>query len=119
MACKNKWWPHNWLCLRGLYWVFVAIFYIILVTTIYQLAQSIYYICVTWNNPMVDTGAQWVNLLGFLLGAISYMLIPLTVAVILKTLRKIKGAVAPCCCEAKQEKAAVEATVTSTEEEKK
>ena len=119
MACKNKWWPHNWLCLRGLYWVFVAIFYIILAITVYQLGNSIVYIFRTWNNPMVDTGAHWLGLLGFLIAAVSYMLIPLTVAVILKTLRKIKGAVAPCCCEARHEEAAVQATVTSTEEEKK
>lgn len=104
MACKNKWWPHNWLCLKGLYWIFVALFYATLAFTLY----AIYQILV---SPMLTGYDMWSMLFNVLISNLSMMLGLLTVAAILKTLRKIKKAVAPCCCEAKKE----EVVVVSTE----
>lgn len=112
MACKNKWWPHNWFCLKGLYWIFVVIFYIILALSLYQIISAIYYIFATWNNPMINTTSESINLLFLVISDCFYMLVPLTVAAILKALRKIKKAVAPCCCEAHKE----EVVVVSSEE---
>ena len=108
MACKNKWWPHNWLCLRGLYWIFVALFY-------FTLAYTIYIVFKMSTSPMLSGDAYWQSLISFLINSFSIMLIFLTVAAVLKALRKIKAAVAPCCCEAKKE----EVVVVSSEEEKK
>ncbi len=105
MACKNKWWPHNWFCLRGLYWIFVALFYLTLIYTLY-----IVYLMST--SPMISGADYWQSLFGFLVNSFSVMLGFLTVAAILKALRKIKKAVAPCCCEAKKE----EVVVVSSEE---
>ncbi len=110
MACKNKWWPHNWFCLKGLYWIFVALFYFTLIYTIY---------IVIWmsRSPMISRDVLWQTIINFLFNSLSVMLIMLTVAAVLKALRKIKAAVAPCCCEtAKQETVAVS---VETEENKK
>lgn len=100
MACKNKWWPHNWFCLKGLYWIFVALFYITVLYTIY-----IVYLMST--TPMLTGTAYWQSMFGFLVNSLSIMLGFLTVAAILKALRKIKKAVAPCCCEATKEEVVV------------
>ena len=108
MACKNKWWPHNWFCLRGLYWIFVALFY-------FTLAYTIYIVILMSTSPMLSGDVFWQSLINFLINSFSIMLIFLTVAAVLKALRKIKAAVAPCCCEAKKE----EVVVVSNEEEKK
>ena len=108
MACKNKWWPHNWFCLRGLYWIFVALFY-------FTLAYTIYIVILMSTSPMLSGDAYWQSLISFLINSFSVMLGFLTVAAVLKALRKIKAAVAPCCCEAKKE----EVVAVSNEEEKK
>ena len=104
MSCKNKccWWPHNWLCLKGLYWVFVAFFYLAIVYTLY-----VAYMMIT--NPMLTGVAFWESFLSFLINAVSLMIGFLTVAAVLKALRKIVHAVAPCCCqtEAKPEEKVV------------
>lgn len=107
MACKNKWWPHNWFCLRGLYWIFVALFY-------FTLIYTIYIVIMMSSSPMLSGETYWQTLISFLINSFSVMLIMLTVAAVLKALRKIKGAVAPCCCEAKKE----EAPAVSDEEKK-
>ena len=100
MSCKMKWWPHNWFCLRGLYWIFVALFYVTLLYTLY-----IVYLMST--TPMLSGASYWQSLLGFLANALSLMLGFLTIAAILKGLRKIAKAVVPCCCEAKKEEVVV------------
>ena len=65
-CCKcAKWWPHNWLCLKHLYYVFIIL------------------------NTITP----------ILLG----MIMSLTLAKIIKVLRKIKHAVAPCACAAQPE----------------
>lgn len=105
MSCKNKccWWPHNWLCLKGLYWVFVAFFYLAIVYTVYVAYMMI-------ASPMLTGVAFWESFLSFLVNAISIMVGFLTVAAVLKALRKIVHAVAPCCCH--QEEAKEEVVVT-------
>ncbi len=107
MGCKkNKWWPHNWLCLKGLYWIFVALFYI-------TLAYAIYIVCLMSTTPMLTGAAYWENLFNFLINALSIMLGFLTVAGVLKALRKIVHAVAPCCCHSEGKE---EVVVVSTQD---
>lgn len=96
MACKNKWWPHNWFCLRGLYWLFVALFYI---TFVYML----WIVYALSASPMISGDLYWSNLFAVAVNCISLMLGFITVAKILQVLRKIKKAVAPCCCEGHKE----------------
>lgn len=100
MACNHKyccWLPHKWLCLRGLYWIFITLFYL-------TLAVTLYWIYVLSTTPMLTGTAYWQNLLSMLLNSLSMMLGFLTVAAILKALRKIVHAVAPCCCHKDEEK---------------
>lgn len=103
-CCKNKWWPHNWFCLRGLYWVFVVLFYVTLVYTVY----IVYALTAT---PMISGAEYWTNLFAVLVNTVSLMIGFMTVAVILKTLRKIKKAVAPCQCESQCEASVVDKVV--------
>ena len=100
MSCKNKlcrWLPHNWLCLKGLSYVFVAFFYLAIVYTIYVSYMMI-------ASPMLTGVAFWESFLSFLVNAVSIMIGFLTVAKILQALRKIAHAVAPCCCQAEAKK---------------
>ena len=100
-CCKHaKWWPHNWLCLKGLYVVFIVLFYIALVFAIYMAQQILSY-------PMLTGKAMWVTLCATEAQILGFALLLLTIAKMLKALRKIKKAVAPCCCEkgAQEEKA--------------
>lgn len=92
MSCKKKccWWPHNWLCLKSLYWVFVGLFYLAILYTLYVVYLMI-------ASPMLTGAEFWGSLFSFLINALSIMLGLLTVAAILKALRKIVHAVAPCC----------------------
>lgn len=108
MSCKNKccWWPHNWFCLKGLYWVFVALFYLTIVYAIY----AVYAVS---TSPMLSGAMVWVGLFYALVPAFASMLGFLTVAAILKALRKIVHAVAPCCCH--EEKAEVPAPAVAEE----
>ncbi len=103
MACKNKWWPHNWFCLKSLYWIFVALFYFVLI-------YMVYVIVVMTRSPLLMGLAYWQNVLWMLFTGLGYMLSLITIATILKTLYKIKHAVAPCCCEAKKEEVVVVAS---------
>ena len=109
MACNHKYccgFPHNWFCLRGLYWIFVTLFYL-------TIAYTIYLVYVITTSPMLTGAAYWQSLIGLLLNALSIMLGFLTVACILKTLRKIKQAVAPCCCEKEKEEKKEEVVVST------
>lgn len=97
-CCKKKccWFPHNWLCLKGLYWVFITLFYVAIAYTLYVAYLMI-------SSPMLSGAAFWESFLSFIINALSIMLGFLTVAAILKALRKIVHAVAPCCHEEHKE----------------
>ena len=109
-CCKYaKWFPHNWLCLKGLSFLFVGFFYIAIGFAIYQAIAIFTY-------PAFSREEMWamaaVYVLGDLMAAVAF----LTIAKVLGALRKIKEAVAPCGCahneqpaqEEKQEPAAKE-----------
>ena len=92
-CCKCiKWLPHNWLCLKGISISFIVLFYITLVLMIgYEILiyrTSVHNVFM-WYSMVV-------NAIAFLVTALSF----LTVAKFATALRKIKKAVAPCCCEA-------------------
>jgi len=92
-CCKHaKWWPHNWLCLKGLYVTFVILFYIVLAYAIFTAYQI-------FTHPLLTGKDMWYALVNaesiILLVALAF----LTIAKMCKALRKIKKAVAPCCCE--------------------
>lgn len=103
-CCKGKCWckflPHNWLCLKGLYFVFVTLFYIAFVFAIYTAIQILTFPMISGKEMWITLGVVEAQILGTALGL-------LTVAKILKVLAKIKHAVAPCSCheeKAKEEK---------------
>jgi len=105
MSCKkNKWWPHNWFCLKGLYWIFVVLFYIVLAFVLWNIGQMIY---VAKTNPAFTGALFWETFVSFSIQAASFLLGLLTVSVILKALHKIVHAVAPCCCQDKKEEVVV------------
>lgn len=96
-CCKScKWWPHNWLCLKGLAIVFTVYFYAALV---YVVLQAYYGLT---SPAFTGQWYDWVNIVLFvLLGLLSAFSL-LAVAKILQALRKIKKAVAPCGCSMAQ-----------------
>lgn len=119
-CCKcAKWWPHNWICLKGLSVLFTVLFYLCL-------AFSIYMIIAICTNPVLrGSGAgnmvayMIYNVLPVLFSAVAF----LTTAKVLNVLRKIKKAVSPCCCEVEHEEvveevAQEEETAEATEENK-
>lgn len=94
-SCNKGWTkflPHNWLCLKGLYFVFVTLFYIALAFAIYMAVQILTF-------PMISGKEMWMALGVVLAQILGTALALLTVAKVLKTLAKIKHAVAPCCCK--------------------
>lgn len=99
--CKcAKYWPHNWFCLKGLYWIFVVLFYISIIAAVYFTVQ----LCRIPAEMYAAAGQSKLlvvmnYLIPTLLGALGFI----TVGTILKTLRKIKKAVAPCCCQQEEE----------------
>ena len=96
-CCKYaKWFPHNWLCLKGLSYVFLGIFYITFLMGLYQAIRVLAY-------PFPDPAMKWGLLFNILILFWGIALSSLTTAKVLKAIRKIKEAVAPCCCEAKKE----------------
>ena len=100
-CCKGKCWmkflPHNWLCLKGLYVLFVVCFYICLVFAVYMAIQI-------GRHPMI-TGLEMWSALAFYVGqALAAAVFCLTVSKILKALRKIDHAVSPCCCHGEETK---------------
>ena len=97
-CCKYaKWFPHNWLCLKGLYVLSLVLFYLVAVDWIIKVIQIA-------NYPGFTKDMMWVALKNYTLSAASLLFIFLTVAKVVKALRKIKQAVAPCCCDEKAEK---------------
>ncbi|MBR4356114.1 MAG: hypothetical protein IKP96_06100 [Elusimicrobiaceae bacterium] len=95
-CCKcTKWFPHNWLCLKGLSIVFVVLFYLAVAFAIYQAIAII-------AHPGLTGSMMWMALVGYVLTDLAAALGFLTVAKILTAIHKIKKAVAPCCCENKK-----------------
>ncbi len=92
-ACWCKFLPHNWLCLKGLYVVFIILFYATLAFCVYMTWQIASYPLLTGKEMWMVLGGLWAQILGAALAL-------LTVAKVLKVLAKIKHAVAPCCCQA-------------------
>lgn len=90
-TCWTKYLPHNWLCLKGLYFTFIALFYISLAFAIYMAVQFLTFPMISGKEMWMALGIVEVQILGMALGL-------LTIAKILKALAKIKHAVAPCCC---------------------
>lgn len=99
--CKcAKYWPHNWFCLKGLHCLFVVLFYISIIAAVYFTVQ----LCRIPAEMYAAAGQmKTVVVLNYLiptlLGAVGFI----TIATILKTLHKIKKAVAPCCCHEEAE----------------
>ncbi len=100
-CCKGKCWtkflPHNWLCLKGLYFVFVALFYVALVFAIYMAIQILTF-------PMISGKEMWMALGIVEAQVLGTALALLTISKVLKVLAKIKHAVAPCCCTEEKNK---------------
>ena len=95
-CCKScKWWPHNWLCLKGLSVLFVVLFYVTLAYAVFQAYAVLTY-------PMLTGSAKWLGAGFYFLTYVLYAFGFLTVAKILQALRKIKKAVAPCGCSMAQ-----------------
>ena len=96
-CCKcAKWFPHNWLCLKGLSVVFFVFFYITFAYWLVQMGYGIYH----WSL------ISWETLIQI---TVSYFVITvfcLAMAKILKALHQIKQAVAPCCCNAQADQPA-------------
>jgi len=90
--CKYaKWFPHNWLCLKGLTIVFLILFYGSAALGLYwveEIIRNFKYIPQDMLNYLIQSA---VSLLFF-------SFFSLTMAKVLGALRKIKNAVAPCCC---------------------
>ncbi len=89
-----KWFPHNWLCLRGLSYVFIALFYLTIAFGIFQVIAVL---------SQFGFAMAWRPLLQFVVSVLVIATLCLTVAKSLQALRAIKHAVAPCCCEGKKE----------------
>ncbi len=91
-CCKcAKWLPHNWLCLKGLSIVFLVLFYLTLCFTVAQIAT------IFIQAPIIDRQI-WLMVVYYLCSDLLAAVAFLTVAKVLKVLRKIKEAVAPCNC---------------------
>lgn len=112
--CKcAKYWPHNWLCLKGIYWTFIVLFYIALVTFVYSLISLISVPAAIYEGA---GQSKWIFMFNSLVPMFIGVLGCLTVAKVLQAVRKIKKAVAPCCCSAQAEEAAPEVTIESVVE---
>ncbi|WP_428045379.1 hypothetical protein [Candidatus Avelusimicrobium fimicolum] len=91
-CCKcAKWFPHNWLCLKGLSVLFLVLFYLALVYAVFQ-AYAIF------SHPQLSGSEMWLAAAFYVASDLAAAVGFLTVAKVLKVLRKIKNAVAPCCC---------------------
>ncbi len=112
-CCKNaKYWPHNWLCLKGLYVLFVVLFYAALVYAVFQ-AYAIF------THPQLSGKEMWLAAAVYVITDVFTAIGFLTVAKILNALRKIKKAVAPCACSMAEEKPAESETEKVVERESK
>ena len=90
-----KWFPHNWLCLRGLSFLFLGLFYLAFGFAIYQ-AIAIF------AHPGLTGAEMWVTVAYYVLSDLAAAIGFLTLAKVLGALYKIKKAVAPCCCGAEE-----------------
>ena len=98
-CCKYaKWWPHNWLCLKGLSVIFLVLFYVTLVYTI-VLAYGFV------TSPFIQGAEMWFAAALYTAASLATAIGFLTIAKILKALRKIKHAVAPCACSVEEKPA--------------
>lgn len=98
-CCKcAKYWPHNWVCLKGLYVLFIVLFYIMLAFAIFQDVQI-------FRHPLITGSQMWLAVLMATLSNLGVAVGFLTIAKVLNVLRKIKKAVAPCACSTEAEKA--------------
>ena len=97
--CKYaKWFPHNWLCLKGLAILFLVFFYISGIYALYVIEEII-------RNFNYIPRHMLTYLIQFAMSLLLFSVFSLTVAKALKVLRKIKQAVVPCECAAKEEPA--------------
>lgn len=87
-----KWFPHNWLCLKGLSIIFIVLFYVAFVGGIWQTVQII-------RHPAISGALMYKAIAFYLLNYWGAAVGFLTIAKVLQALRKIKQAVAPCCCQ--------------------
>lgn len=109
-CCKYaKWWPHNWLCLKGLSVIFLVLFYLSLAYAVFQ-AYAIF------THPQFVGAEMWVAVLFYVGGDLAAGIGFLTVAKILKALRKIKQAVAPCACSMPETEEKSEGTIAEVVE---
>lgn len=98
-CCKYaKWFPHNWLCLKGLAILFLVFFYISGIYALYVIEEII-------RNFNYIPREMLNYLIQFALSLLLFSAFSLTVAKVLKAIRKIKQAVAPCECAVKEEPA--------------
>ena len=112
-CCKcAKWFPHNWLCLKGLSVLFLVLFYLALVYAVFQ-AYAIF------PHPQLSGSEMWLAAAFYVASDLAAAVGFLTVAKVLKVLRKIKNAVAPCCCAHEEPAAEEEHAVEVVEEESK
>lgn len=112
-CCKcAKWFPHNWLCLKGLSVLFLVLFYLALVYAVFQ-AYAIF------THPQLSGSEMWLAAAFYVASDLAAAVGFLTVAKVLKALRKIKNAVAPCCCAHEEPAAEEEHAVEAVEEESK
>ncbi len=73
-CCKHaKWWPHNWLCLKGLYVFFIVMFYLTLVFTVIQAYQ-------VFAHPMITGKEMWMLVVNNLINNLSVAIGLLTIA---------------------------------------
>lgn len=97
--------PHNWLCLKGLSITFLVLFYILLILWLVQVG----FIVFSGIPALRLAGATSKDILVALWGQapslitpLILMLVFLSMSKILKVLRKIVHAVAPCTCHHEQ-----------------
>jgi hypothetical protein len=100
-CCKcGKWWPHNWLCLKSLYWVFIALFYLTLVSAVYFLISAMLVPAGVFENAGQN---KWFFILNTVTPILLGTIMSLTIAKMIKVLRFMKQALTPCACEAEHE----------------
>ena len=112
-CCKGaKCWPHNWLCLKGLSVVFLVLFYLALVYAVFQ-AYAIF------THPQLSGSEMWLAAAFYVASDLAAAIGFLTVAKILKAIRKIKKAVAPCACSVVEAEEKPAESETEAEQESK
>lgn len=100
-CCKcGKWWPHNWLCLKSLYWVFIALFYLTLVSAVYFLISAMLVPAGVFENAGQN---KWFFILNTVTPILLGTIMSLTIAKMIKVLRFMKQALTPCACEEEHE----------------